>query len=210
MWVAERENAERFAARVRMIAPLCIAILGVLVASAVRKETLEVFENLPEVCRREGKGVFLACVALSALSLARATLRLLFAVRGATGTQVAVLLVVNLVALPLAPVDAFFWLLRRISGDHRRDHLAVFASDNLTMRAKELLARKPGMESPFPQPHWRALIRTYNAAVYLRNQNRYERQRLRTAEHDLGRGIILLVLALGFYAAAILWPMLSV
>lgn len=206
LWAAERENAERFAARVRMVVPLCTAVLALLLAATLKTEVLQVFDGKSTASGNEAKIGFLVAVVLGVMYLSRAVLRLLFAVRGATGSQRSILVIMNLITLPLLATDTAFLIVGLMFGGWRREKLSRFASQELDIRKADLA----NLARVLTKPQKGLFFGVYKAAMRLREQNLNERQRIRTAERDLARGIIGVVLAILVYVQAILLPMIFV
>ncbi len=206
LWAAERENAERFAARVRMVVPLCTAVLALLLAATLKTEVLATFDGKSASSGMLAKGAFLGAVVLAVMYLSRAVLRLLFAVRGATGSQRSILIVMNLMMLPLLVTDTAFVLIGLLFGGWRREKLSRFASQELDIRKSDL----EKLSRVLSKPQKGLFFAVYKAAMRLREQNLNERQRIRTAERDLARGIIGVVVAILVYVQAILLPMIFV
>ncbi|MBX3315560.1 MAG: hypothetical protein KF902_01710 [Phycisphaeraceae bacterium] len=206
LWAAERENAERFAARVRMVVPLCTAVLALLLAATLKTEVLNVFDGQSIATGKAAKIAFLGAVVLGMMYLSRSVLRLLFAVRGAMGSQRSIMIVMNLVTLPLLATDMAFLLIGLACGGWRREKLSRFASQELDIRKQDL----DQLASVLGKPQKGLFFGVYKAAMRLREQNLNERQRIRTAERDLARGIIGVVVAILVYVQAILLPMILV
>lgn len=206
LWAAERENAERFAARVRMVVPLCTAVLALLLAATLKTEVLETFDGKSAASGKIAKVAFLGAVVLAVMYLSRSVLRLLFAVRGATGSQRSILIVMNLITLPLLATDTVFLMIGLLFGGWRREQLSRFASQELDIRKPDL----DNLARVLTKPQKGLFFGVYKAAMRLRVQNLNERQRIRTAERDLARGIIGVVVAILVYVQAILLPMIFV
>jgi hypothetical protein len=189
-----------------MVVPLCTAVLALLLAATLKTEVLNIFDEGSAASGKSAKIVFLISVVLGVMYLSRAVLRLLFAVRGAKGSQRAILVVMNLVTLPLLATDTAFLILGLPFGGWRREQLSRFASQELDVRKQDLdkLART------LSKPQKGLFFGVYKAAMRLREQNLNERQRIRTAERDLARGIIGVVVAILVYVQAILLPMIFV
>lgn len=206
VWTAEREHAERYAARVRMIAPLCAAMLGLMLASVTRPEIAAKLAGLHGPYAEFVKYLFFLSVYVAASYLMRSTVRLLFSVQGATGVQWSALIIAYIVCVPLLIVDLPFLLLRWATGDLKSDRDATYASMRMDLQKREILKFRPGKDNPdaWPLDHWNVLVRVHNASVDLKSKNLQERRRLRTAEHDMARGVIILVIAIALYIFAII------
>lgn len=231
MWIAERENAERFAARVRMVVPLATTVLGILLAGTTQALVADRFRRV--ATGEQVRWIFLVTVLISVLYLSRCIVALLFAVKGPTGgmkSQMSLLFFgLSVVAIPSemllwqgpemlivwsgsciavwrrrGPQPRPFWrLVKRIRQfrERRKHHLESFASQLLELSPSVRMASQV-----LPEPYFSVYMCTFDAALKLRAANHQERQRVRTAEVDLAKGLVFAVCAVIIYVVVLGWP----